>query len=159
MDDDEAQASWINIGVSVLFVSAAAATKFVKAGSAGQEMSKFRRNTNACLKYGTITVCAVSVGINGYGLFNKYRHGGKISKLDIAQMSSVLFLFTHSMSNYSLAEKMLRFVDLGDVASVTQFLYKMMKQKIDDLYKGKASIKGKIESAIQNLRFSCINFI
>lgn len=122
-------------------------------------MSKFRRNTNACLKYGTVTVCTVSVGINGYNLFTKYRRGGKISNLDIAQMSSILFLFTHSMNNYSLAENMLRFVDLDDVASITQFLCKTMKQKIDGLYQGKALIKGEIESMIRNLCFSCSNVL
>lgn len=96
-------------------------------------------------KYGAINAFPNSLSLSNNNIFRKHCHVKEISKEELAQLSTSLFLFTHSMNNNNLAKQLLRGVDLRNVNSTTELLCKIMERKNDDLCNDTISIGSKFE--------------
>lgn len=143
LKDKEARSSWFNIAAGTLSAGAAGATQMItQAAQSGQNISHITRNTVRFMNIGALSLhttgCLDGMTHMLYSVYN----GEPISKIHLAQLSASLFLLTHSISNFRIAEQLMRNIEANNPDSMKAMLCERQKLSFEHLVNETVLIRG-----------------
>lgn len=106
LKNENARQNWLSIGAGVVTVSAAGIKTVLLRKNPALKATNMKTAFQGC-NITCVTVCSLSFLNSVYTTIGKYQNGEKISALEYAQLSSGLFLLTHSMRNTLMADELL----------------------------------------------------
>lgn len=139
----EARASWFNIAAGTLTAGAAGATQLItSAAQSGQNISHLTRNTVRLMNIGALSLHTTGCLDGFHTMLSSFYNGEPISKVHLAQLSASLFLLTHSISNFQVAEQIMRSSDSNNPNSLKEVLCERQKCAFSHLVNETIMLRG-----------------
>ncbi|KAG4071418.1 hypothetical protein HA402_011572 [Bradysia odoriphaga] len=141
--DNEARSHWFGLVAGAVGLGAGAASKgLASAASRGSNISKVVTGSVNMLNGAAILMNGVGT-LNGvYAIFLKKKDGENISMLEIVQLSSSLFIFTHSVYNFQTAKNIVKSAQKSTIGEYRRGLSRNQQKAFDKLVKETIRQKG-----------------
>lgn len=139
----EARSSYINIAAGAFSASAASATQLLtKAAHGTTGMTNIMRSTAHALNAGALGLHTTGCVDDIYLMITKMYELKSMSTLEISQLSTVLYLLTHSVKNQHTAEKMLQLAKACELVALKVVLRERQKLAVNALVHETMRIRG-----------------
>ena len=145
ISDSEARACWLNTAGSVLSVGGLACNKFLTSSAkAGKVAGPVTRMACTAINLTNISVNGLSV----LNFINDFSKKDKVTSLDVLQLTTSLFFFTHASMNFKTANQIILDAQANEIAAIKQNLTskqqavcnKMLKARRQMVETGKSKI-------------------
>lgn len=128
LENKESRGAWLNITTGALAAgTAGAAQTLSKMAQRGKDVSRGILYTVKGAQYGTFGIQTIGCGEGIYAIGKKLHNGESITTGEIAQLSSMLFLWTHSAKNLNLGESVMKISETKNTMATKRFLLSTQK--------------------------------
>lgn len=128
IEDNESRAAWLNIGTSAFLVTtvgmARGLSKLVKMG---KDIPRIVTGTVKGAQIGTFTMQTVGCADGTYSFCKRLFDGEDITILEVAQLGTAIFLWTHSARNLGLAENTMKVSGTKNTMTTKRFMLTVQK--------------------------------
>lgn len=134
--DSEARSCWLTTAVSAVSVGTIASTRYLLYASKGGNLVSgwVRAGVTGMMATG-MTLSGVNVANMIYNLYEKRQMGEEITRLDIFQLSTSIFFFTHSAVNFQTANTIIKDLHKQEADTVRMGLNKREQKRFDAMMK------------------------
>lgn len=140
----EARSSYINIAAGAFSASAASATQLLaKAAHGTTGMTNIMRSTAHALNAGALGLHTTGCVDDIYLMITKMYELKSMSTMELSQLSTVLYLLTHSVKNQHTAEKMLQLAKACELMALKVVLRESQKLAVNALVHETMRIQGR----------------
>ncbi|XP_037033094.1 uncharacterized protein LOC119072064 [Bradysia coprophila] len=130
----EARSSWINVAAGAFSASAASATQLLaKAAHNSTGVTNIIRSTAHALNAGALGLHTTGCVDDIYLMITKMYELKSISTMEMSQLSTLLYLLTHSVKNQQTAEKMLQLAKACELIALKKVLRESQKLAVNAL--------------------------
>lgn len=149
LGNKESRAHWLAITGTTLAFAASGATSLIRSAAAVGNVSK-------TLLLASNTLCGASIVVNGVcvgnSIFAAFTDDRPMTALDLLQLSSSLFLFTHSVYNYQTAQRVVAETQAQHLSDYKTTLSKNGQKRFQNKMNGRVRNSGATQARGDTIR-------